>query len=169
MATLLLQILQLLSKKACETFFNQHTSSLQTLKCEKFPILIFKGWLWYLQNVFTELEWFLKKLHALKLRLWNTMINLSILTQFKKKLVICMESHRIIESQNQRITEWLGLEGTLKPIQFQSHCCGLVSHYQLRLLRAPSNPALNTPRNGAATLSGQQYRASPPSEWKISS
>jgi len=45
-----------------------------------------------------------------------------------------------------RITEWVGLEGTSKPIQFQPPAMGRnISHYT-RLPKAPFNLALNTSR-----------------------
>ena len=50
----------------------------------------------------------------------------------------------LTDTQNsQRITEQLRLEGTLKVISFQPPAVGTA--HQLRLPRAPSNPALNTP------------------------
>ena len=52
---------------------------------------------------------------------------------------------------NHRIIEWLRLEGTLKFIQFQPLPWQGCPH-QLRLPRAPSNPALSTFRDGAAQL-----------------
>jgi len=53
-----------------------------------------------------------------------------------------------------RITEWLGLEGTLRIIKLQPLCHGH-GHLQVwdwpRSPRAPSNLALNTSRDGAST------------------
>ena len=50
----------------------------------------------------------------------------------------------LTDTQNsQRITEQLRLEGTLKVISFQPPAVGM--DHQLRLPRAPSNTALNTP------------------------
>jgi len=52
-----------------------------------------------------------------------------------------------------RITEQFGLEGTLKIIWFQPPAVGRDIFHQTRLLRAPSNLAFNTAREGAATAS----------------
>jgi len=49
-----------------------------------------------------------------------------------------------------RITEWLGLEGISKPIQF--HPLPWLGTHQLRLPRVPSNVALSTSRDGAPQL-----------------
>ena len=49
--------------------------------------------------------------------------------------------------------EWFGLEGTLKIIWFQPPAMGRDTFHQPRLLRAPSNLALSTAREGAATAS----------------
>ena len=54
---------------------------------------------------------------------------------------------------NHRTIEWLGLEGTLKTIQFQSLAVSRTATHQLRLPRAPSNLALTTSRDGAHTAS----------------
>jgi len=45
--------------------------------------------------------------------------------------------------------EWLGLEGTLQIIQFQTPPVGKDTFHQTRLLKAPSNLALDTGREGA--------------------
>ena len=46
---------------------------------------------------------------------------------------------------NHRITEQLGLEGPLKPTQFQPSAMGrAATHHQLRLPRPPSDLTLNT-------------------------
>ena len=55
-----------------------------------------------------------------------------------------------------RNREWFGLERTLKPIQFQPPAMGRVVTHQIKALsrpRAPSNPALNTFRDGTSTAS----------------
>ena len=52
-----------------------------------------------------------------------------------------------------RIIEWFGLEGTLQLIQFQPHAMGRDPFHQPRVLRAPSNLALNPAREGAAKAS----------------
>ena len=56
-------------------------------------------------------------------------------------------------SQNRRIIEWLRLEGTIKIIRFQPPAMGRDISHQPRVLRAPSNLALHTAREGAATAS----------------
>ena len=61
--------------------------------------------------------------------------------------------------------EWLRLEGTLKPIQFQPPAVGRAATQQLRLPRAPSNLALSTSRGGTPTASlGSFARGSPSPE-----
>jgi len=58
------------------------------------------------------------------------------------------------KSQN-RIIEWFGLEGTLKPIQFWPlPCAGCPP--PAKAAQGPSNLALSTFRDGAPQLSGQQ-------------
>jgi len=52
-----------------------------------------------------------------------------------------------------RITEWFVLEGTLWIILFQPRAMGTDPFHQPRLLKAPSNLALDTAREGAATAS----------------
>jgi len=52
-----------------------------------------------------------------------------------------------------RITEWLELEDTLKPIQFQPPAMGRVATLQSRLPRALSSLALGTSEDGAPTAS----------------
>ena len=47
--------------------------------------------------------------------------------------------------------EWLGLEGTLKTIQFQPPAMGRIATHQIRLPRAPSSLALSTSKDGAPT------------------
>ena len=47
--------------------------------------------------------------------------------------------------------EWLRLEGTLKPIQFQPPAVGRAATLQPRLPGAPSSLAWNTSRDGPAT------------------
>ena len=49
--------------------------------------------------------------------------------------------------------EWFGLEGTLKLIWFQPPAMSRDIFHQPRVLRAPSNLALNPAREGAATAS----------------
>ena len=51
-----------------------------------------------------------------------------------------------------RVIEWLGLKETLKPTQPQPPAVGSATQ-QLRLPRAPSNPALSASRDGAPTAS----------------
>ena len=51
-------------------------------------------------------------------------------------------------SQECRITEWLGVGGSLKPTQFPTLCHGLVAPHKTRLPSGSSNLALNTTRNG---------------------
>ncbi|PKU29536.1 zinc finger ccch domain-containing protein 11a [Limosa lapponica baueri] len=51
------------------------------------------------------------------------------------------------------ITEWFGLEGTLKIIQFQPPALGRDTSHHTRVVKAPSNLALNPSRDGAATAS----------------
>ena len=63
---------------------------------------------------------------------------------WKSKIAVTvLYSHGIIER--------LGLEGTLNIIQSQPPAMGRVTTHQLTLCRAPSNPALSTPRDGAPT------------------
>jgi len=57
------------------------------------------------------------------------------------------------ESKNDRITEWLGLEGILTTIQVQTPVVGRAATQQLRLPRAPPNLALSTSRDGVPTAS----------------
>ena len=74
------------------------------------------------------------------------------------------KKHRV----DHKIIEWLGLDGTSRIIEFQHPCCRqgcqplccfqrLLQHhqikYQIRLLRAPSNLALNTSRDEESTPS----------------
>ena len=54
--------------------------------------------------------------------------------------------------QNQRITEGLRLEETLKPTHPNPVCRGQGCPHQLRLPRVPSNLALGTSRDGAPQL-----------------
>jgi len=54
---------------------------------------------------------------------------------------------------NHRIMEWFGLEGTLKLLWFQPPAMSRDVSHQPRVLRAPSNLALSTAREGAATAS----------------
>jgi len=61
------------------------------------------------------------------------------------------ESQRV--SGYHRITEWFGLEGTLKLISFQPPAMGRDPFHQPRVLKAPSNLALNPAREGAAAAS----------------
>ena len=49
-----------------------------------------------------------------------------------------------------RITEWFGLEGALKPIQFQLTAMGWLSP-PAQAAQGPSNLALSTSRDGAPT------------------
>jgi len=51
------------------------------------------------------------------------------------------------------IIEWFWMEGTLRTIEFQTPSLGSDVPQQLRLPRAPSNMALNTPSDGASTAS----------------
>jgi len=60
-----------------------------------------------------------------------------------------------------RITAWLGLEGTLKIIELQLLCRGLVAHHQLRLPRAPSSLALSISRDGAPAALWAHYEVAP--------
>ena len=48
-----------------------------------------------------------------------------------------------------RITEWIGLEETLRPILFQPAVVGMAATHQFRLPRAPSNLSLSASRDGA--------------------
>ena len=57
------------------------------------------------------------------------------------------------QSRYHRITEWLGLEGTLKIIKFQSLLWAGLPPHQDRLPRAPSNLVLSTSRGGAPMAS----------------
>ena len=50
------------------------------------------------------------------------------------------------------ITEYPLLEGTLKHIQFQLPCHGLVATHQISLPRVPSSLSLGTSRDGASTV-----------------
>jgi len=59
----------------------------------------------------------------------------------------------IIHQQTHRIIQWFGLEGTLQTISFQPPAMGRDPFHQTRVLRAPSNLALNTAREGAAIAS----------------
>ena len=52
-----------------------------------------------------------------------------------------------------RNTEWFGWEGTLQTIQFQPPAISRDIFHQPRVLKAPSNLALNPAREGAATAS----------------
>ena len=52
-----------------------------------------------------------------------------------------------------RVTEWLGLEGTLEPTHFQTPAMGRAATHQIRLPNAPSNLALNPSWDGASTAS----------------
>jgi len=52
-----------------------------------------------------------------------------------------------------RIIEWFGLEGTLKTISFQPRAMSRDTFHYTRLLKAPSNLALDTAREGADTAS----------------
>ena len=54
---------------------------------------------------------------------------------------------------NHRIVERFGLEGTLQITQSHSPAMDRDPFHQPRLLQAPSNPALSTAREGAATTS----------------
>jgi len=45
------------------------------------------------------------------------------------------------------------LEGALQIISFQTPAMGRDTFHQTRVLKAPSNPALNTAREGVATAS----------------
>jgi len=67
-----------------------------------------------------------------------------------------------LESEDTNTTEH-GLEGSLKPSQFQPPHLGWVPPHQLRLCRAPS-VALGTCRDGAPTALGSSTRPSPCSE-----
>jgi len=49
--------------------------------------------------------------------------------------------------------EWFGLEGTLQIPQFHPPALGRDPFHQPRLLQAPSNLALNVPRDGASPTS----------------
>ena len=60
----------------------------------------------------------------------------------------------IVES----ITEWLRLQGTLKPIQHKACPVGRAAPTSSG---CPSNPALGTSRDGAPTAPGSSARASP--------
>ena len=63
-----------------------------------------------------------------------------------------------------RFTEWFGLEGTLKIIWFHPPAMSRDISHQPRVLSAPSNLALSTAREGAATASlGNVFSVSPPS------
>jgi len=61
--------------------------------------------------------------------------------------------HHELKSPSHRITEWFGLEGTLKIISFHPPAIGRDPFHQTRVLRAPSSLALNPDREGAATAS----------------
>ena len=64
-----------------------------------------------------------------------------------------MSFHTLVQCLFKSIIEWIGLEGTLKPIHPQCPAMGRVATHQLRLPRAPSNLALSTTRDGAPTPS----------------
>jgi len=67
--------------------------------------------------------------------------------------------------RSRRLPEWPWLEGTLKPTQLQPSALGRAAPHQLRLPRAPSNPALSLSRDGAPTaLWAACAKASLPSE-----
>jgi len=59
----------------------------------------------------------------------------------------------LILLNHHRIIECFGLEGTLQIISFQPPAMGGDPFHQSRLLQAPSNLALNTASEGAATAS----------------
>ena len=61
-------------------------------------------------------------------------------------------STSLVKCHHHRITEWFGLEGILKPTQFQPPAMGRAATHQLRLPRAPSNLALSASRDGAPQL-----------------
>jgi len=52
-----------------------------------------------------------------------------------------------------RVTGWFGLEGTLQIIYFHPYALGRDCFPQPRVLRAPSNLALSTAREGPSTAS----------------
>jgi len=58
-----------------------------------------------------------------------------------------------IATQDHRNMDWFGLEGTLQTISFQPLTMGTDPFHQTRVLQAPSNLALSTAREGAATVS----------------
>jgi len=72
-------------------------------------------------------------------------------THFRRRARPCQPS--LYSMLNHRTIKWFGLEGTLKITWFQPPAMGRDTFHQTRLLRAPSNPALNTAREGAATAS----------------
>ena len=62
---------------------------------------------------------------------------------------------------------WVGKDLKVRPVP--TPCCGLAAPHEIRLPRAPSNPALRASSNGISTASpGSSANASLPSEWKIS-
>ena len=63
-----------------------------------------------------------------------------------------MYSHKV-GKYYYRIIEWFGLGGTLKLIWFQPPAMSRDIFHQSMLLRAPSNLAMSTAREGAATAS----------------
>ena len=71
----------------------------------------------------------------------------------------CTGQNRPVHTEEINLTEfhrnieWFGLQGTSKVIQFQPPTMARDTFHQTRLLRAPSNLALNTSREGAGTAS----------------
>ena len=57
-----------------------------------------------------------------------------------------------LSKNHHRIIEWLRLKGTLKIIELQPPCNGQVATHEIRLPRAPSSLALNTPGMGHPQL-----------------
>ena len=78
-----------------------------------------------------------------------------------------MHRKSAIGSQNHGIIQWLGLEGILKMIQFQTYCRGLISTHQLRLPRTSSNLTFNNSRDGASTASLGSPCQCLTTQWKI--
>jgi len=80
-------------------------------------------------------------------------------------MIVRFHKFRSNQAKDHRITEWLGLEGALKPTQFQPPAVGRAAPQQLRLPRAPSNLALSASKDVAPTASlGSCATASLPSE-----
>ena len=71
-------------------------------------------------------------------------------TRILERLLVIYFLHTTFHVWNHRITEWLAFGGTLKPTN-PNPCRGLAAPHQLRLPRAPSNPALSASRDGTPT------------------